>query len=226
LSELSNALAANPYPGRILLVARTGDGVLAGLYALTGRSKSSKQRRIVQTSADELRVVAVGDQEHDSLRHYVAGLSNERWTVFGNGEQVPVVFERLRAGSPPALALDDLEYEPDPPIYTPRITAVVDRSEGTVWLGAARRSGGHRESTDVTVTTVRGLAVGDVVMLSTYVSDGREVRMSGQPVDLRTGAASGVALLDEVWTALDRQYAVAAALLDPAAGVGATLRQV
>jgi hypothetical protein len=61
-------------------------------------------------------------------------------------------------------------------------------------------------------------------MLSTYVSDGREVRPSGHPVDLRTGAASGVALLDEVWTALDRQNAVAAALLDPAAGVDATLR--
>jgi IMP cyclohydrolase len=77
--------------------------------------------------------------------------------VFGNGEQVGEVAIRLAKGLPPAVALADLSYEPDPPIYTPRITAVVDRGQGHAWLGAARRSGGRREAADTAVIALGAL---------------------------------------------------------------------
>jgi IMP cyclohydrolase len=224
VTTLGGALSTNPYPGRVLVLARTGDGTLAGVYALTGRSESSRRRRITQASPAEVRVEALDERDHDSLRHYTAALSDERWTVLGNGEQVGIVFDRLFAGAVPAVALDTLSYEPDPPIYTPRITAVVDRSDGTAWLGAARRPAGLREAADVTVTTVRELAVTDAVMLSTYRSDGAEVRISPAVHDLSTTAATPEALLDELWSALDPAYRIAAALLRPLSGATATFR--
>lgn len=213
-----------PYPGRVIVVARTGDGTLAGVYALTGRSPSSRRRRITQPSPVELLVSPVDDSEHDSLRHYAAALSDDRWTVFGNGEQVGTVFDRLFAGEPPAVALDDLSYEPDPPIYTPRITAVVSRCSGTVWLGAARRASGARTRADVTVTTVREMSVSDALMISTYRSDGTSVAVAATVTDGTTSAATPAGLLDEVWACLDPAYRVAAALLSPMSGAAATLR--
>jgi IMP cyclohydrolase len=218
------ALSTNPYPGRVLVLARTGDGDLAGVYALTGRSESSRRRRITQASPAEVRVEAIDDRDHDSLRHYTAALSDERWTVLGNGDQVGIVFDRLFAGSAPAVALDSLSYEPDPPIYTPRITAVIDRGDGTAWLGAARRPAGLRDAANVTVTTVREMAVTDAVMLSTYRSGGSEVRVSATVHDLSTAAATPEALLDEVWSSLDPAYRIAAALIRPLSGVTATFR--
>ncbi|GAA4606533.1 IMP cyclohydrolase [Actinoplanes octamycinicus] len=223
MSDIGEALTVNRYPGRVLVLARTGDGELTGVYALTGRSPSSKARRIVPGDA-ELRVEATGEHAHDRLRHYTAAHSDDRWTVFGNGEQVTTVFERLSAGAHPAVALDELDYEPDPPIWTPRITVVVDRRDGTAWLGAARRGGGRRESTDVTVTTLRDLAVGDVALLTTYTSDGTEVTTAPRVLDLTTTAATGDELLDLVWSALDPEFRVAAAQLSPRAGIAAVLR--
>lgn len=224
MTDLVDALAGNPYPGRVLILARTADAELSAVYALSGRSESSKRRRLGQVSADELRVLAVDDREHDSLRHYTAGHSDERWTVLGNGEQVSDVFRRLGDGMPPALALDDLSYEPDPPIFTPRITAVVDRQDGTAWLGAARRSLGTRETADITVLTVRGLEPGDAVLLSTYDSDGVDLRIAPAVRDVTTGARTGAELLDTAWAALLPQFRVAAALICPVDGVAAELR--
>ncbi|MEV6847760.1 IMP cyclohydrolase [Actinoplanes sp. NPDC051411] len=214
----------SPYPGRVLILARTGDGTLAGIYALTGRSESSRRRQIIQLSPAELRVAPLDDHDHDSLRHYTAALSDEQWTVFGNGEQVGTVFDRLFAGAPPAVALDDLSYEPDPPLHTPRITAVVSRSSGTVWLGAARRPDGLRSTADVTVTTVREMAVSDALTLTTYDSDGSSVAVAATVDEFTTPAATPDDLLDEVWSSLDPAYRVAAALLSPMSGAGATLR--
>jgi IMP cyclohydrolase len=213
-----------PYPGRVLVLARTGDGSAAAVYALTGRSPSSRRRRFDQASPAELRVVALDPGDHDNLRHYTAALSDSQWTVLGNGEQVGMVFDRLFAGSPPAVALDDLSYEPDPPIHTPRITAVVSKHDGTIWLGAARRPAGARTAADITVTTVREMAVSDALMISTYDSDGTSVAVSATVTDLTTDAATPGALLDEVWSALDPAYRVAAALLTPLTGAAATFR--
>jgi IMP cyclohydrolase len=218
MTDIAAALHANPYPGRVLLLARTGDGQLVAGYALTGRSPSSKAREMVVHDG-EIVVRPVGAQGHDRLRHYVAAQAGPELTVFGNGEQVGEVFARLGTGLAPPLALDGVGYEPDPPIFTPRITAVVDRRDGTAWLGAARRSGGRRDGADVTVTTVRDLAVGDLVLLSTYRSDGESIQTAPHHVDLRTGAADAAALLDEVYAALDPRFAVAVTTFTPLGGV-------
>jgi IMP cyclohydrolase len=75
MTSIHDALQRNRYPGRL----RTGAG--------------------------ELAVLPTGAQQHDALRHYIAATSSDRWTVYGNGEQVGEVARRLEEGLAPAAAL-------------------------------------------------------------------------------------------------------------------------
>lgn len=135
---LSEALTGNHYPGRGVLWCRTGDGSTLGAYFLTGRSPASQARALRRTPDGDLAVAPAGSRAHDRLRHYVAARQRGDWLIFGNGEQVATVAERLAGGQPPAPALDGQDYEPDPPIFTPRLTVVADVRDGhRAWLGAA-----------------------------------------------------------------------------------------
>jgi IMP cyclohydrolase len=223
VAELRDALRTNAYPGRVVLFARTIDGELAGGYALTGRSPESRARRIEVASPRELTVAPVGTGSFDMLRHYACARGGSDWTVFGNGDHVSDVYDRL-AEQPPPIALDDVTYEPDPPIHTARLTAVVHRASGRAWLGAARRSAGRRSSPDVSVIALRDLAPGDVVLLSTYQSDGETVATARTHHDLTTSAHTGDDLLTELWAALDPRFQVAATTFRPLAGVVGPIR--
>ncbi|NLE10161.1 MAG: hypothetical protein GX630_01540 [Actinobacteria bacterium] len=213
-AELTGVLAANPYPGRGLVCARTLDGTVVGCYFVTGRSAASREREIRQTPSGELTVAAKEDVGFDPLRHYVAVTASPQWLVLGNGAQVSTVAERLGQGQPPTVALDDLEHEPDGPIFTDRITAVMERPSGRLTvLGAARRSVLGRPGSGIVTMTVREMQPGDTVMLTTYHSDGQTIT-GGQPfIEARCEARDGAALLDEVWSSLNPAYRVAALVL-------------
>ncbi|MEV0160783.1 IMP cyclohydrolase [Nonomuraea fuscirosea] len=224
MRPLRQTLQAIPYPGRIVAWARTLDGAMCGGYVLTGRTQASKARAL-RLAGHELVVGPTDPAPDDPLRHYVAATRRDGWLVFGNGEQVATVADRLRAGRPPVVALDGLDYEPDPPIFTPRVTVVVNvDSPADAWFGAARRSSGDRTSTDLLTLSVRELAPGDAVLMTTYVSDGRHV-VTGEPfLEAVTEAADQHAFLDELWEALDPRYRVAAASFTPHDLAGAALR--
>lgn len=219
MTSLHDALTANPYPGRLIVLARTLDGDLAAAYALTGRSASSKARRLEPTPDGDLAAKPVGDQAHDVLRHYVAATADEQWTVYGNGVQIVEVAARLAKGAPPASALEELSYEPDPPIFTPRITAIVDRATGRAWFGAARRAGTESEAADTVAVRLGELEPGHAVLLTTYESDGQDVAVAQRHHHLRTTANDHEALLGELWAALDPRFRVAATTFDPLADV-------
>lgn len=215
LQTLRKIVQANRYPGRGVIWARTLDGVMCGGYFLTGRSPASRAR-VLRVSGTEILVGPTGQTAYDPLRHYVAATESGGWLVFGNGEQVVTVADRLQEGQPPATALDGLDYEPDPPIFTPRITVIVNLgSPKDAWFGAARRSSSGRSATNLLTVSVRDLAPGDVVLMTTYVSDGQHV-VTGEPfLEASTKAADQHELLDELWQALDPQLRVAAATFTP-----------
>lgn len=219
MTSISEALRDNPYPGRLILLARVLGGELAAGYALTGRSESSRARRIEARDHDALVVVPVGSQGHDALRHYAAATADDQWTVYGNGVQVVEVACRLAEGAEPSQALEGLSYEPDLPIFTPRITAVVNRASHRAWFGAARRPEGERESPDITVVALGDLANGQAVLLSTYQSGGERVSTARCHLDVSTTAQDPEALLKELWAALDPRFRVAATVFTPLAGV-------
>jgi len=215
VDELFEVVTRNRYPGRGVLWARTLPGALCGGYFLTGRSAASKAR-VIRRGDGELIVSPTGESEHDPLRHYVAAREQGEWLVFGNGEQVGMVADRLRKARGPVEALSGLEYEPDPPIFTPRITVVAELHSGRdAWFGAARRSRGRRTAADVLTLAVRDLEPGDVVLMTTYRSDGHTVA-TGEPfLEARTEAGNQDELLTELWGALAAEFRVAAAVFEP-----------
>ncbi|MEU0940902.1 IMP cyclohydrolase [Embleya sp. NPDC005971] len=221
--ELSAFLSGNPYPGRGVLCARTLSGETVGGYFLTGRSAASRDRAL-WLDGDELLVGPTGAVGHDPLRHYAAATMTSEWLVLGNGEQVGHVATRLRAGVAPTEALGGLEYEPDPPIRTSRITMLLGREGGTAVLGAARPSAGSRLTTNVMTLTVRDLEPGEGVLLTTYCSDGVEVSVAAPFDEVLITAQDGPQLLDHMWSALNPDYRVAAVVIDPAKGPGSMVK--
>ncbi len=224
MDKVHEVVAGNRYPGRGVLWARTLSGALCGGYFLTGRSAASKAR-VLRRAEGELIVSPTGESAHDPLRHYVAARERDGRLVFGNGEQVAVVSDLLDAGRTPAEAFGSLEYEPDPPIFTPRITVAADLRAGReTWFGAARRSRGGRATTDVMTLAVRDLAPGDAVLMTTYRSDGQHVA-TGEPfLEARTEAADQGEFLEEVWGALAPEFRVAAAVFEPGRLAHAAIR--
>jgi IMP cyclohydrolase len=223
VDQVHEALAGNRYPGRGVLWARTMGGELCGGYFLTGRSAAS-QARALRRRDGELVVSPTTESGHDPLRHYVAARERDGWLVFGNGEQVAVVSDRLQAGTAPAEALGGLDYEPDPPIYTSRITVAADLHGRGAWFGAARRSRGGRAAADVLTLAVRDLMPGDAVLMTTYRSDGDQVA-AGEPfVEARTDAADQNELLEELWGTLTPRFRVAVAVFEPGRLADAAIR--
>jgi IMP cyclohydrolase len=124
----------------MIFIGRTEDGThnVVG-YGITGRSESSQDRRIVN-EGEEFHVVPGGDLNPDqmALLSYTCVRRKYEKVFVSNGRQTDVI-----AASPPDNLMntlvqsfshnsphmedgnDLLSYEPDTPIYTPRISGAV-----------------------------------------------------------------------------------------------------
>lgn len=212
---LSAELAANGYPGRGILVARTADDGLCIVYFMTGRSPASRDRALVRDDGS-LYARARSAADHDPLRHYRAVAVGPRWCVVGNGDQVDVITSNLQSMSP-TDAVQGIDYEPDPPLRTPRISVVAPRAPGPLVLAASRASVLDPAATYITCLTISDLTVGCGVLMTTYQSRGTEVVDTSQPpaeVSIDTATADG--LLADVWAALPIDLRVAATVVQPA----------
>lgn len=211
---LSTELAANGYPGRGIVVARTAEDGLCIVYFMTGRSPASRDRALVRDGSS-LYARARSAAEHDPLRHYRSVSVGTRWCVVGNGDQVDLITSNLESMSP-TDAVQGIEYEPDPPLRTPRISVVAPRSGGPIVLAASRASALSPATTYVACLTMGELAVGCGVLTTTYRSRGTDVVDTSQPpTEVSIDATAAHELLAEVWNALPAALRVAAAVVQP-----------
>lgn len=222
MSSLRDILAANPYPGRGLVLAGLGDGPAAA-YFLTGRSQASRSRRLEPAGAGALRVRAVDAPEDDPLRHYVAAVEDGGWTVVGNGSQVTPMAEDLAAGLPFATALARHRYEPDPPIHTPRITLACRGGEASVHLGSALRAE-HLARPCWMTLEVPLPETGEGYLLTTYAA-GEAPTAQRRVADGTVEAADRAAIADLVWDALPATLRVAVAVRSLSGPAGWEIRQ-
>ncbi len=221
---LSEALTARPYPGRGCVAARLPDDNLWFGYFLTGRSVASRSRAVERGGAGDLWVVDTrSGGEHDSLRHYVAGARRGSWTVVGNGDQVEPLAAALATSTDAVSAWAAHTYEPDPPIYTPRIW-ICAGAEEQLLVGSVRRSARPDRTADRGLWMPERLAPGDGLLITTYAGSVDEVVTSGLPLDVGTDFTSGEDLLASVWDALEPSLRVAAFVAQPA-DLGAALHR-
>jgi hypothetical protein len=131
------ALAANPYPGRGIVLGLTPDGRnLVQVYWIMGRSENSRNRVFFEEGG------AIKTRAHDpskvkdpSLIIYATSRVHGGCHVVTNGDQTDTVWQALQVGGTFEGALRTRTFEPDAPNFTPRISGLTSVGAG----GAAYR---------------------------------------------------------------------------------------
>jgi IMP cyclohydrolase len=137
---------------------------LVALYWVTGRSAASRQRRFVPRGT-ELHIEGISGADDDPLRHYQAAGIFGRHLVVGNGRHVGEIGLGLADDSATTL-LETLDPEPDPPLFTPRIAAIIDLMNDAAICAAAVRSLDGSSTHQMLSTDEFPLGTG--VLLTTY----------------------------------------------------------
>ena len=119
--SLEKELKENSYPGRGIVIGRSGDGKYAvTAYFIMGRSENSRNRVFVE-DGEGIRTQAFDPSKltDPSLIIYapVRVLGNK--TIVTNGDQTDTIYEFLAAEKTFEEALRMRTFEPDPPILTP-----------------------------------------------------------------------------------------------------------
>ena len=117
------------YPGRGIITGMTKSGKIALAYFIMGRSASSKAR-IFERSGNELIIKLTREDKNfdPSLILYKPLRVTNDNIIVTNGDQTDTVYDFMKAGKTFEEALRTREYEPDSPHYTPRISAIINKS--------------------------------------------------------------------------------------------------
>ena len=121
-------LQRNVYPGRGFVVARSSvETAWLMVYWIMGRSTRSRNRRFVgQDGILRTEPVDISHLDDPGLVIYEAMLELPGIYLVGNGDQVRTIYEALQANGSFETALATRQREPDPPHYTPRISAMLE----------------------------------------------------------------------------------------------------
>ena len=182
-------LIEKDYPGRVIIIGaeKTGKYVVV-LYAITGRSPSSQARKI--EFSDHKFLVKPTDESilktgNVDLLIYPAILLSEGMVV-SNGKQTDDIQAAVRGAGDAVHVLEsslaNWEYEPDAPIFTPRISGCILSSNNAALSIIKRADDGtaQREYFEIPLQPGQGK------MISTYTGENKDPLPSftGLPEDV------------------------------------------
>ncbi len=127
-----DALRANVYPGRGIVIGQTPDARrLVQVYWIMGRSENSRNRVFVR-EGDVVRTAPydASKVKDPSLIIYNCARVQDCAHIVSNGDQTDTICDALAVGESFENALDTREFEPDAPNFTPRIAGTVDLDDG------------------------------------------------------------------------------------------------
>lgn len=182
-------LSSKDYPGRLIIIGRDrSEKNIIVVYAITGRSSSS-QARVIEQEKEALWVKPAEkkllDKDKLDLLIYPAIFLSQGIAV-SNGRQTKDIESFLEQSMNPVEVLTSSlkrwEYEPDPPIFTPRISGCVI-SNGTAALSIIKRTAGgslERNAFEIPLEAGKGK------MISTYRGEDKDPLPSfvGEPLDV------------------------------------------
>ena len=132
--DLFEKAKSNPYPGRGIVIGRSGDGKSAVIaYFIMGRSENSRNRIFVE-DGEGIRTQAFdpSKMKDPSLIIYSPVRVLGKETIVTNGDQTDTIYEGLEKGLSFEEALRSRKYEPDEPNFTPRISGIVKVEDGAL----------------------------------------------------------------------------------------------
>lgn len=207
LKSMPARLEGNTYPGRGIVVGKTADGRHAAFaYFIMGRSANSRNRIFTQREdAVFTEPFDASKVEDPSLIIYAAIRKYENKLIVTNGDQTDTIWNGLKTGLSFADALAQRCFEPDPPNFTPRISAMASFQEGDfTYQMSILKSGDEEGSFCNRYTYSYGRAKAGVGhFIHTYVCDGNPIpTFQGEPErvyipnDIDTWTT-------DIWNALD-----------------------
>ncbi len=177
-SDLGQLLRNNTYPGRGIVCGLTPDGTRAAIgYFIMGRSVNSRNRvfvaqpdgGIITKAFDESKMVDPSLIIYAPVRVPEKGL----WIVT-NGDQTDTVRDFLAEGRTFEEALRTRTFEPDPPNWTPRISALLDLRGGSLSyrMSILKSDDGNGDSAQRVFWEYPQPVAGEGHFLHTYRCDG------------------------------------------------------
>lgn len=201
-------LYQNSYPGRGIIIGKSPDGENAVIaYFIMGRSVNSRNRVFLE-DGEGIKTKAFDESkmEDPSLIIYSPVRVLGDVTVVTNGDQTDTVYDFLKDGKTFEEALRTREFEPDAPNFTPRISGMVDLSDGFSYkLSILKYNNGscQRNFYEYEEATA---GVGNLI--HTYETDGNPIpTFKGEPktVELNNDIES---FTKELWESLDNDNKV------------------
>ena len=189
LFDLRKELAENSYPGRGIVIGQSEDGRFAAIaYFIMGRSVNSRNRVFVE-DGEGLRTRAYdpGKLSDPSLVIYAPVRVLGNATVVTNGDQTDTVYDFMKEGKTFEEALCTRTFEPDAPNYTPRISGVVERTDGafTYKLSILKSGDGYPDAPERFFFAYTPKA-GKGHFLHTYRCDGNPIpSFDGEPTPVK-----------------------------------------
>ena len=194
--SLQQELMENSYPGRGIVLGKSGNGKYAvSAYFIMGRSVNSRNRIFVQ-DGEGIRTQAFDPSklEDPSLIIYapVRVLGNK--TIVTNGDQTDTIYEGMDKQLTFEQSLRCRKFEPDAPNYTPRISAVIHKDGSFEMSILKRRDGRCRRE----FFRFEGVSRGKGYFISTYRGDGNPLpSFAGEPMEIDMPTP------EQVWNALN-----------------------
>lgn len=211
--ELKEVLSQNEYPGRGIVIGRSGDGKKAVMaYFIMGRSSNSRNRVFVE-DGEGIRTQAFDESkvEDPSLIIYapVRVLGNK--TIVTNGDQTDTIYELMDKQQTFEQSLRGRSFEPDAPNYTPRISGILHVENGSYSfaLSLIRSDNGDPSSCLRYTYAYETPKAGEYRFLHTYKGDGSPLpSFEGEPelVSLPDGSVGEIA--ETIWNSLNKDNKV------------------
>ncbi len=215
-SNLQNHVAANPYPGRGLIIGKSASGeAWQQVYWIMGRSEHSRNRQFALEGVTlRTEPVDVSKVEDPSLIIYEAMLELNNKFLVSNGDQTRTLFEGLSAGRSMKDSLVSRDREPDAPNYTPRITGMLELGGDSPEIGLSILKANKIDPafSDRHYFFPQEPSAGIGYGLTTYMGDGNPLpSFNGDPLLLPL-AATAEETLDTYWNALDADNKISVAV--------------
>lgn len=183
--NLCEILGDNSYPGRGIMVGLTPDGKKAvSVYFIMGRSENSRNRIFSKTD-DGIKTEAFEPEKlsDPSLVIYNPVREHGKSVIVTNGDQTDTIFDFLENGGTFEEALRTRKFEPDPPIFTPRISAILSFNKHFEYKISILKSEGEGQSCLRYFYEYNQPLKGLGHFIHTYKGDGNPVpSFEGEPV--------------------------------------------
>ena len=213
IRSLQDELKGNPYPGRGIVIGRTPDGKYAvSAYFIMGRSVNSRNRIFVE-DGEGIRTEAFDPSKlsDPSLIIYAPVRVLKSRTIVTNGDQTDTVYEGLKGGKSFEEALEEREFEPDAPNYTPRISGVMEIEGGafSYKMSILKSADGDPSCCNRYTFAYDNPRAGEGRFIHTYQSDGDPLpSFEGEPERILIGDEDIDGFAGRIWESLDKENKV------------------